>query len=400
MTIASPVVVVVVGAGAAGLACALTLVRAGVPVRVFEAGERVGGRIATDAVHGFRCDRGFQVLVDSYPEARALLDYRALRLGRFRPGALVRWRGRFHRLADPRRAPLAALAALGSPLAGWRNGLAALRLARDGLSGGSALDAVRAAGFTPDLIDAFFRPWFGGIFLDRALGVAAERAGVVVARFASGAAALPAGGMEAIPLQLAAGLPAGTVALGRAVRALRADGVTMADGEEVAARAVVVAVAPPALARLVPGFSAPPFLTVRAVHLAAPAPLPFDGRWLVLDGEGSGPATTLACPSAVAQGYAPPGQHLLSASVLGDGEDDPAAGVLAQCRAWFGPVVDGWRHLVTQRIAYAQHRQHPGDPTTAPRVAGLYLAGDHTTEASLDGALRSGRLAAEAILAG
>ena len=392
--------VVVVGAGAAGLACALTLHRAGVPVRVIEAADRVGGRVATDTFGGFRCDRGFQVLVDSYPEARALLDYRALRLGRFRPGALVRWRGRFHRLADPRRAPLAALSALGSALAGWRNGLAALHLARHGLAGGSALDAVRAAGFTPELVDAFFRPWFGGIFLDRALGVAAERANTVVARFASGAAAVPAGGMAAIPHQLAAGLPAGVVALGRTVRAVCADGVTMADGEEVAARAVVVAVAPPAAARLVPGFSALAFLTVRAVHFAVPAPLPFDGRWLVLDGDGTGPATTLASPSAVAAGYAPPGQHLLTASVLGDAEDDPAAAVLAQCRAWFGSAVDGWRHLVTQRIAYAQHRQHPGDPTTPRRVSGLYIAGDHTTEASLDGALRSGRLAAEAILAG
>jgi len=398
VNVAAPVVVI--GAGAAGLACALTLHRARLAVRVFEAADRVGGRIATDDVDGFRCDRGFQVLVDSYPEARALLDYRALQLGRFRPGALVRWRGRFHRLADPRRAPFAALAALASPLAGWRNGLAALRLARHGLDGGTALAAVRAAGFTPDLVDAFFRPWFGGIFLDRALDVAAERAGEVIARFATGAAAVPAGGMAAIPRQLAAGLPAGTIALGRSVLWARPDGVTLADGEQVAARAVVVAVAPPAMTRLVPGFSAPPSLAVRAVHLAAPGPLPFDGRWLVLDGDGSGPATTLACPSAVAAGYAPAGQHLLTASVLGEGSDDPAAEVLAQCRAWFGSAANGWRHLVTQRIAYAQHRQHPVDVPTPRRIGGLLIAGDHTAEASLDGALRSGRLAAEAILAG
>jgi len=86
--------------------------------------------------------------------------------------------------------------------------------------------------------------------------------------------------------------------------------------------------------------------------------------------------------------------------VLGEGSDDPAAEVLAQCRAWFGSAANGWRHLVTQRIAYAQHRQHPIDVPTPRRIGGLLIAGDHTAEASLDGALRSGRLAAEAILAG
>jgi protoporphyrinogen oxidase len=271
-------------------------------------------------------------------------------------------------------------------------------MARQGLRGGSALDALHRAGFPGELVEAFFRPWFGGIFLERTLAVAAERAGSVVARFASGAAALPAGGMDAIPRQLAAGLPAGSIELGREVLAVRADGVVLADGAERAARAVVVATDPPAAQRLLPGLDVSPSLAVRAVHLAVPGALPFDGRWLVLDGDGDGPLTTLASPSAVAAGYAPPGQHLLTASVLGAGEEDPAPEVLAQLRAWFGPQVAGWRHLATHRIRHAQHRQHPGDRVAPGHVGGVFLAGDHTDEASLDGALRSGRAAAEAIL--
>src|SRR3954466_1298194 len=72
--------VVVVGAGLAGLACARRLAASGVAVTVLEAADGVGGRVRTDVVDGFRCDRGFQLLNPAYPEARRVLDLPALRL--------------------------------------------------------------------------------------------------------------------------------------------------------------------------------------------------------------------------------------------------------------------------------------------------------------------------------
>src|ERR1700688_3845969 len=72
--------VVIIGAGLAGLSCALSLEAAGVPVTLLEASDRPGGRISTDLVEGFRLDRGFQVLLTAYPEAKRLLDYDALQL--------------------------------------------------------------------------------------------------------------------------------------------------------------------------------------------------------------------------------------------------------------------------------------------------------------------------------
>ncbi|MGA0060087.1 MAG: FAD-dependent oxidoreductase, partial [Planctomycetota bacterium] len=72
--------------------------------------DAVGGRVRTDVVEGFRLDRGFQVLQTAYPEARRALDYGALELRPFEPGALVRVGGRFVRVVDPWRRPLGALA--------------------------------------------------------------------------------------------------------------------------------------------------------------------------------------------------------------------------------------------------------------------------------------------------
>ena len=101
--------VIIVGAGLAGLACAREMVRAGRRVVVLEAADRVGGRVATDEVNGFRIDRGFQVYNDAYPEGRRQLDRAALQLGCFEPGAIVAEQGRLRRVSDPWRRPLAAL---------------------------------------------------------------------------------------------------------------------------------------------------------------------------------------------------------------------------------------------------------------------------------------------------
>src|SRR3954449_5616763 len=95
--------VVVVGAGLAGLACARRLTASGVPVTVLEAADAVGGRVRTDVVDGFRCDRGFQLLNPAYPEARRVLDLRALRLRPLPVGVIVATEGTRRLLADPRR---------------------------------------------------------------------------------------------------------------------------------------------------------------------------------------------------------------------------------------------------------------------------------------------------------
>src|SRR5580704_5748669 len=100
--------VVIIGAGLAGLSCAVSLEAGGTSVTLLEAGDAPGGRVRTDRVEGFRLDRGFQVLLTAYPEAKRLLDYDALQLKKFEPGALVWHSGKFHRFADPFRNPIGA----------------------------------------------------------------------------------------------------------------------------------------------------------------------------------------------------------------------------------------------------------------------------------------------------
>lgn len=408
--------VIIIGGGLAGLAAAKQCAAAGLTPLVLEANTEVGGRLATDQVDGFLLDRGFQVLLDSYPEARRVLDLEALQLGRFAPGALV-WRGKgFGRVADPWRAPIAGVQSLLSgvftPSDAWR----LLRLRGDAIlalegtppegSDQTAARALHERGFSDRAIEGFFRPFFGGVFLDAQLTAPAEWFDFLFGMFATGSASLPAGGMQAIPRQLAAALPAGSVRTGTRVRTLRRGEVELASGETLAARSIILATDARHAAVLLPGARTPAWSSCATLYYAAPSS-PVDGALLVLDGEGRrGPVNHVCVPSDIAPSYAPPGQALISATVVG--QAGPYDGALdhdarAQLTRWFGAsVVKGWRLLRVARVPHALPRSVPraDQVNDAIRLGdGIYGCGDYLETPSINGALRSGRRAAEALVA-
>ena len=417
---------IIVGAGLAGLACGRTLVAAGKRVTVIEAADRVGGRVATDTVDGFRIDRGFQVYNDAYPEGRRQLDLAALRLGAFEPGAVIAEGGRLRRVADPWRRPLAAVSGVLDGTVGIADGLRTARLRgeviRDfragrldpgAVVGGAertAREELAARGFSPQFIRRFFVPFFGGVFLERTLDTAAPVLLFDFAMFSLGHACLPRGGMDAIPRQLAAGLPADAIRLGMRVRRVEPGRVILDDGSELSAPQVVVATDAAAVGALLPGqqggaATSRQWKPTRMMAFAAPqSPLP--GRVLLVNATSDGPIDNLTVPSDIVAGYAPPGRSLVYASIrrdcLHDGSELVAA-VQRQAAGWCGQSVREWTHLTTVSVPHAlpdespaARRSRPAGPWVAP---GLWVCGDHCHSASINGALASGRLCAEAILA-
>jgi len=407
--------VVVVGAGLAGLCCARRLAEAGADALVLEASDGVGGRVRTDTVDGFLLDRGFQVLLTAYPEARRVLDFAALDLRPFYPGALVHTGGRFHKVADPWRHPFDAVGALFSPV-GTIADKARIASLRHHVTAGTwdelaerpertTLEALRRAGLSNAIIGRFFRPFIGGVLVGRDLGASSRMFEFVFRAFSLGDTCLPARGMGAIPDQLRAALPAEAVRVGARVERVEEGSVVLSAGERVAARAVVVATEGPEAARLAGLTRVPAGRGLSCLYFAADR-APVREPILVLDGDGEGPVNNVVVHSAVAPTYAPPGAALLSATVLGRAEPRDAtleAGVRAQLGRWFGDGVRRWRHLRTYHIPFAQPDQAP--PALTPwrrdvRVRpGLYICGDHVDNASINGAMESGRRAADAVLA-
>lgn len=402
--------VVVVGAGLAGLACARRLARAGAVVRVIEAAAALGGRARTDAVDGFLLDRGFQVLLAAYPACGDEIDLAALEPRAFFPGALVRLDGRFHRLADPFRRPLAAVGGVLSPIGSLSDKLRVARLRRRLLATPperifrtpetTTAEALRREGFTAAMIDRFFRPFLGGIFLERELGTSSRMFEFVFRTFSRGDTVLPARGMGQIPAQIAAALPDGAVTTGARVVAADAGSVALESGERLAADAVVVAAPDPRLT----GEPEEDWCATTCLYFAADRP-PVDQPILVLDGDGEGPVNNLCVPSLVAPAYAPAGEHLISATVVGPAPAGPEleAAVRDQLAGWFGGRVSGWRHLRSYEIRHALPAQPPGalEPAARPvrRADGLYACGDRLDNASIQGAIDSGLRAAAAVAA-
>ncbi len=381
--------VIVVGAGVAGLACARTLTDAGITPIVLERERSPGGRVRTDEVDGFLLDHGFQVLPRAYPEALRLLDLDRLELHDFLRGAIVRHDGRFRRVTDPRESPLGGVRTLAGGVISVRDGLAALRLLRGGSEETTSLAALRQAGLSRRSVEAFFAPFLRGIFLEQGLSTSSRFLDFVLDSFAAAPASLPARGMGAIAAQLAEGLDVRTRA---AVASVGPRTVSLENGEQLRSAAVVVATS-----GLVDD-AAHGWNGVSCLYFDAPAP-PLPGPWLTLNGEG-GPVNNLCVPSEVAPSYAPAGRALVSVSVLGGAGVDLDA-VRRQLRTWFGRPVDSWRHLRT----YGLPRALPafpvgGSPERAARLSpGLYACGDHRGHPSLNGALESGRRAAETVIA-
>jgi len=394
----------IVGGGLTGIAAAVETKRQSLDWTLFEAADRLGGRVATDIVDGFAIDRGFQVLLTSYPSLEEHVE--ALDLGRFIPGALVRIEGdkgvRWSRAIDPWRRPLDVFSI------GWRHAVPpkdALRVAR--LRAGIHRDDPRAAGLdtrqylqhlgmSERVMERFFVPFFGGVLLDRELSAPASFLRRLFSFFSRGDAAIPRGGMGSLPARLADGLPGHRLRLGTPVDSVE-DGGLRVDGEHVKGR-VLLCVEPDCAARLMgdtvgqgPGW----YQTTTVYYTPDVLPKELSRPILTLSGSAS-VIHHIAPLSVVAPSLAPEGRHLVSVSHDGVADAGLEPQIAAELGRWFPDA--GWRLVAVTPIARALPRWD-GPPAPFLKLAnGLWRAGDGVADRSIEGALSSGRHAVEAMV--
>ncbi|MFD3824761.1 NAD(P)/FAD-dependent oxidoreductase [Streptomyces sp. NPDC058625] len=398
---------VVVGAGLAGLACALDLGRAGRRVALLEASDGAGGRMRTDRREGFLLDRGFQVFNTAYPQVKRRLDLRRLRLRPFTPGIIAHTSTGPVHLADPTRRPKAAGALLPGRVLPARD-LAALATltARDALLPARSLThrpdrstaaALTRAGLSAATVTEIMRPFLSGVFLEDRMETSARFFHLVWRSMVRGTLCLPANGIGAVPAQLAAGLPEGVLRLETPVAGVTASGVLLTDGRELPATSVVVATEAAVAARLLPGLAVPDGRTV-TTYYHAPARTPLAEPTLVVDATGEVLNTCVL--TEVAPTYASSDAVLVSSSVLG--EDRPGAGeaVLRRLAELYGTDTSGWRQVAVYTAEGALPAMTPPWPLSRPTrfAPGRYVCGDHRATGSVQGALASGTRAAREVL--
>lgn len=407
--------VVIIGAGLAGLACARSLQHAGRNIVILEANSEVGGRVRHERISGFTCDLGFQVILDSYTSLRAHADFSALRPRYFDSGAVMWDAGRTYHLQNPLKHPASAGTTFATSAVGWLDKIRITKMVADLLlsvdtdlesledPSETTLQLLRKRGISDHAIRRFFRPFFGGVFLDDSLSAPASLFRFYLKKFTSGRVFVPAEGIGALPAQMASRLLPGTLRLNSRVEKLessgnRVIGIHLAGDRILQASQVVIAADEPSTRRLMKD-AAPcrEHTSARVVYFASRKSL-YPERMVVLPAGDSRLVRHFVQITNIAPEYAPEGSHLISATILNDqglASEEIVDRAKTEIAEVFPRTSDGLRFVHQRHIPYATVKT--GSPPASP-WSNVHLAGDQVTSSSIDAAIRSGEDAARRVL--
>lgn len=400
--------VIIIGGGLSGLSAARQLHAKGINFLLLEATDRIGGRIKTDAIDGFRLDHGFQVLLTAYPEAKQGLDYTQLDLKAFSPGALLLYPdGKQDQLGDPLRDISSLFPTLFSRAGNVKDKLFTLklktRLARLSIEEifqqeeTSTLAALRDEyGFSTQMINRFFAPFFAGIFLEKELTTSRRMFDFVFKMFSEGDTAVPNLGMEEIPKLLAQSLPPESIQTQARVAKIDKQTVQLTDGSTFTAPHIIVATEATGIIHELSSVKAKHQSTTH-LHFVAAEP-PIKKPLIALNTVPQRLVNNICTISQVAPGYADGKQSLISLSIVGEAGlsgKELVKAVKQELQPWFGKATQDWKHLHTRLIEYALPNQSQVAHTIAEESfqlrEGLYACGDFQLNGSINAAMKVGR---------
>ena len=395
--------VAIIGAGLAGLACAIELQKNKIDFHIFEASDGVGGRVRSDVIDGFILDRGFQLYNPSYAEGKRLLDYQSLDLKPFTPGVAIRDGKRLRLVVDPFRSKDFRFRLL-KDLPG--NTLSQLGLVRYFLKYLITSDAQIAttkdisaeasltkSGIRGSLLEKLFRPFLQGVFLESELSTSRKFLDVVLKNFLQGIPSVPAQGMQEISNQLAAKIPKDKISLNTKILRLEANKLITQEGG-IEARKIVVATDPSTAISWL-NLEPKKMHSVTTWYFKADKSVNFIVKQkpiLFVDAQKSGPLTNAVVLTNAAPSYAPNGEVLVSASAISPNEIADLDSVKKHLAHLFGVNTDSWQLIKEYKIKEALPAMNPPFSLINSNQINndLFVAGDHRATSSIQGALLSG----------
>ncbi len=373
--------VVVVGAGLAGLTCAIYLQRNGLQVTLLEASDRVGGRVKSDSVNGFRFDHGFQVINPNYSEIKRLNLLAGLEFKNIFSNLRI--------IEDETELKIG--------LGHLRNTLSIgstsekFALANFLLTKSRAKNLGEASRSFPIIYQRALSPFLRGVFLTDPDFIRADIAHEILRSFVAGRPGVPANGVGEFSEALADLVL--DVKLGARVDEIK-QGSVRGNFGVITCDEIVVATDLTTAAQMLDLGDIPKTLSSTTWYHATTQELA-DENYLAIDAKS--PLVNSLVISKVSPAYAPVGTNLISSTSLAPISESEVRKELA--KLWHCDTRN-WdlaaRYEIKQSLPF---RNDLLELNRNPRISeGIYVAGDHRSVPSQNGAMRSGRLVALALI--
>jgi protoporphyrinogen oxidase len=402
----------IIGAGISGLIAAYELEKAGFNPIILESGNAVGGRVRSDYQDGFIFDRGFQVLLTAYPEAQRYLDYDALHLKKFDPGAIILRPGNLFTIHDPLRSPLKIVSMAFSSVGTFMDKIRIFKLTQSLKSktedeifnepNKTTLEFLRDYGFSERIIENFFMPFFRGIFLENELETSSRMFNFVFKMFSIGHAAVPQKGMQAISDQLKGKLVKTSIRLNTAVEKIEGNVIELSSGERINADKIIIATRPDRFLSQMEGQFKPSrkvvnlYFSLEKSFFASPMiGLVTDKQFLV---------NNLVFMTDVSKSYAKSDRALLSVSIT---KPIPVDNKLiemvkieleALTHIKSGHFKLEKKYEIKDALPQVEDMKSSISATQTKIYDNVFLSGDYLLNGSINAAMTAGRKAAEAVI--
>jgi len=403
---------VIIGGGISGLTCAKYLNEKGYNFMLLEGSDALGGRVRTDKVDGFLLDRGFQILLTNYPEAKKILNYNNLDLKYFGSGALIKAEKGFMKMENPFQNKMAYLTMAFSSVGTLSDKLKIRKFANElseipddeffNMEATDTLTFLRNYGWSEKMINNFFKPFYGGVFLENDLVTSSNFFQFTFKQFFKGDAAIPAKGIQAIPEQIAEMLPSNCIRKNARVKGFEGNQIYLEGGEVINAGRIVVATDPKSSDKLLGETNERTYNITTCTYFSAEIS-PLKGqKFIALNPNRRGAVHNICVPSDISSHYGNAGKSLISVSTQGLDKLDErnlTNKIKLELFDWFGPSVNVWKHLKTYHIPESLVQYGAASKRQNSKLGdNLYRCGDYLAYPSLNAAMQTGREVAQMIM--